>query len=201
MRSRGTLVAWACILMTPCLAAVVSAAAGGGKPAPGVDASEMREEPPAWAGHAARVAMALDREPVLADDPIQVSASGLLVTLQGRVDSRFEKRRALELARQTAEPQMIVRNYLTISDPGGPGGRTPEPGAVEDALQRRLTKIPGVHVSVTGEGRRLRAVLSGELPSARARRRVLAVVRQARGLSELEDRTSVRSGRRGASAR
>jgi hypothetical protein len=69
-----------------------------------------------WHAVAQRISSALSNERSLAKDTFQVSVSGLLVTLRGKVRTRAEAKRAVEVARQTADPSMMVYDGLTVEN-------------------------------------------------------------------------------------
>lgn len=148
-----------------------------------------------WSDVADRIKRALEREPALVDDPIEVIASGLLVTLRGLVDDEQERRAAVEIARHAAEPQMMVENGLSIrrTDRTTVAPSRTARQRLEDDLERRLAGVAPLGVRVV-QMPRLRVILEGVVPSDLVRRRVLDVVRGAPGVDEIEDKIAVRPG-------
>jgi osmotically-inducible protein OsmY len=136
-----------------------------------------------------------ERHPDLADDDIRISASGMLLTLTGSVDSAEDRTKALTLARAWALPRrMIVEDQLRVRSDGDSADRTTTARErLEAQLRRKLENVPGidrVRVQVV-QVPRLRVVLRGDVDSERTRREVLEIVRAAPAAEELQDELTV----------
>jgi hypothetical protein len=66
---------------------------------------------------ARRISAALAGDARLKGDEFDVTVTGLLVTLRGRVTSDADRRRALDLVRRNAEPYMMVYDGLHVLPP------------------------------------------------------------------------------------
>jgi hypothetical protein len=81
-------------------------------PVPAADAGADAADPLAQVARRIRAALARDER--LAGATIDVSVSGLLVTLRGSVLGDAQRDRAVSIARQNAEPYMMVYDGLRI---------------------------------------------------------------------------------------
>jgi hypothetical protein len=77
-------------------------------------AAEARRALP-WDVVARGVRAKLDQDPALARRHLEVDASGLVLTVSGTVGDEGERRRAMEIARASANPHMIVSDGLSLT--------------------------------------------------------------------------------------
>jgi hypothetical protein len=101
--------------------------------APPASAGEHRPAQP-WPTVARTVRALLDEDPQLARRHVEVSSSGLVLTVSGSVADESERRRAMTIARAHANPHMIVSDALSVAS------TPPPPPAQSRAAQYRLVR-------------------------------------------------------------
>jgi osmotically-inducible protein OsmY len=154
----------------------------------------QREPPAAWDQVAAAVRKQLKEDRTLVGDRFRVSASGLVLTLSGTVDTDKERDHAIDVARQAADPaHMFVVADLRVTPPpdgGSDAARTLDQKLASEVSERVARLVPGsITVTVTGQ----KATVSGVVPSEEMRARVLGVARASVGVNEVVDRIEVRA--------
>jgi hypothetical protein len=148
-----------------------------------------------WDPVVSAVRKGLAHDPKLADDRIKVSASGMVLTVSGTVDSDAEKDRANSIAKAAADPEhMFVVDDLRVAarPDGGPGDAAL---ALEQKLGAEVGEQLGrlVPSSITVTVRGQTATLAGVVPSEDVRMRALHVARAAVGVDEVLDHLEVRA--------
>lgn len=136
-------------------------------------------------------------DPAVKARQIEVASRNGIVTLRGEVASDAERGQALMIARNSAGVQRVEDDLTVNATLGEPAATPPAPVApVADATVNAELK------SKLAADRQLRSVvvsvkdgtveLQGTVPSAEARQRVLDVVRQTSGVTQVVDRLAIR---------
>jgi osmotically-inducible protein OsmY len=138
-------------------------------------------------GVAGQVRERLAADELLRDQKIAVTATGLVVTLTGRVRSRGLAERAVELARRVASPHTVVDDELTVE----------QPPLADDLLEQnvaeRLVGVDRTAVVVSIEGGTV--ILTGIARSQRERERLVEATQQTAGVVRVIDRIQVQPPR------
>jgi osmotically-inducible protein OsmY len=139
----------------------------------------------AWERVARQVRERLMNDEQLRDVRIAVTASGLVLTLSGRVPSRGLADRAVELARREAAPHMVVVDELTVEQP------PVADDLIAQTVAERLVAVdrPAIVVSIDGG----LVILTGVAWSQRERQRLVETVQQTAGVTAVIDRIEVRA--------
>jgi osmotically-inducible protein OsmY len=155
-----------------------------GAPAASVDERATQAPLAAWDRVARQVRERLASDELLRGERIGVSASGLVVTLTGRVHSRGLADRAVELARRAAAPHMIVADELQVGE--APVGDD----LLAQSVAERVAGLDRSAIVVSVDGGLV--ILTGIARTQREREQLVQVVEQTAGVGAVIDRISVR---------
>jgi osmotically-inducible protein OsmY len=155
-----------------------------GAPTASVDERPTLAPLAAWDRVARQVRERLASDEVLRGERIGVSASGLVVTLTGRVHSRGLADRAVELARRAAAPQMMVADELQVEE--APVGDD----LLAQSVAERLAALNRSAIVVSVDGGLV--VLTGIARTQREREQLVQAVEQTAGVGAVIDRIAVR---------
>lgn len=148
--------------------------------------------PAAWELTARKVRDHLQADEILRHEDIRVSASGLVLTLGGRVHSRQAADRAVDIARRFAAPHMVVTDELTVEE-------SPSTDLLAASVADRLAREGRPAVAVALEG--TVAVVTGVVTSEAERRRLVEIARATPGIAAVIDRIDVRPPPDGSAGR
>jgi osmotically-inducible protein OsmY len=138
-------------------------------------------------GIAEAVNRALELDSLVPDDAVKVSVSGGWITLRGEVDWEYERREAERVVRNLVGVKGVT-NFITIRPRRGPSPDELKK-SIEDALVRSA-ETDAERITVTTEGHKV--ILRGTVRSWAERQEAERVVWSAPGVTEVENRITIR---------